>query len=194
MESEEKDDTVISVTEKNSPELVETVNDDTEACVVPDAEGNVQIILEKLNDEAIEERKEESPVEEKAEQITGEDGDNNSPKESSDLGKILEQRLDDVVRRNSCEEKTGEKTEDKTESKDVAGESLKRKNEDGVKHTSSSENKKERSADDRHRDHRSKDHKRSSKGNVLQTTHRPDKIHLPRGAMHACSVLSFRVP
>ena len=144
MESEEKDDTVISVTEKNSPELAEKVDDANEACAVPDAEGNVQIILEKVTDDAIEESKEESLVEEKVDEVVGEDGDSNSPKESSDLGKILEQRLDDAVRRSSCEEKAGE---DKTESKDVAGdEGVKRKTEEADKHSSSSDHhKKERS-------------------------------------------------
>ena len=168
MESEEKDDKVTGGVESSSVLVASECNDVVEDSKGPDCEGNVQVILEQVSDEGKEDAKEETSVEEKVDKDSVKVGDSNSQKESSDLGKILEQRLDDVVRRNSTEENT---QVSKTESKDE--ESLKRKHEDSDKQSSSGEHRKERSGDDRHRDHRSKDHKKSSKDRDRE--HRRDK-------------------
>ena len=140
--------------------------DNQRKCVDENEEANVQVILEQVTDEpdnTVEEESEPAVVSDEAKQLE-ETNDNaatehvsDTKQESSDLGMILEQRIEDVVRRSSADDASEIRAGD---------DSLKRKIDEVDKqssHNTGEPVKKERSSDDRSREHRSKDHKRSSK-------------------------------
>ena len=189
MDTEDSEDTALvsGVSEKQDLSNVPVLEENDNIAYDAAPEDPVQIILEKVSDEENEDIKEEPSKEKTSESSIAPGGNdrveidegvgggselvNVNQGESSELGKILEDKLETAVRRNSAEEIEKEKeTENRSQKNDSNSESavpvlpedpscgnLKRKLDDV------DVEKQDHHRKDKDREHRSKDHKKSSR-------------------------------
>ena len=189
MDTEDSEDIALvsGVSEQQDLSNVPVLEENDKIACDATPEDPVQIILEKVSDEENEDIKEESSKVKTSESsiapepkdgVEVEEGVGGGPElvnvnqgESSELGKILEDKLETAVRRNSAEEIEKEKeTENRSQKNDSNVESavpvlsedpscgnLKRKLDDV------DVEKQDHHRKDKDREHRSKDHKKSSR-------------------------------